>query len=648
MIKAFTNWLDHRTGYKLLVHEALNEPIPGGTRWAYVPGSTLTFVFMVQVITGVFLWSAYSPSTLTAWESVYYIQNVMEYGWLVRGIHAFAAQAMVVLMAVHFWQVIWYKAYTAPREVNFWLGLVLMQIVLGLALTGYLLPWDQKGYYATQVATKIVGATPFIGQEAQELLQGGKAYGHHTLTRFFALHAGVLPALLVVFLGLHIYVFRRHGITTPKPDAPPATFWPGQVMKDAVACLIVLAIVMYFVITKGAELSAPADPAEDFPARPEWYFLFLFRFLKYEWVEQYGLAFGAIYVPGIAMGIIALMPILGKARAGHWFNILFTAALTVGAGYLTGIAMDEDNKDVEFQAKLKFAHRDGLRVVELAEREGIPPLGARELMANDSYTQGPRLFARHCSGCHRFDEHDGVYLPKLRYIMDEHGHNVIENGQKKYELEQPTAADLGKFGSREWMQAVLVDYHNTFKPIADSVQTPDEDMKESQKQAIEALNAKKKRFLEEQMAGWSTDNKDKLLDAANAESYKALVEFLVAQSGRADLKVDENLVKQGREVFTTGALANGSVSACTDCHTMKVRGETEFVTENSGSGVPTLTGYAGKEWLTAFLKDPGHADFYGDNNIMPAFAEAMTEKELGLLVDWMVGDYYRSEHHTSH
>jgi ubiquinol-cytochrome c reductase cytochrome b subunit len=422
-------------------------------------------------------------------------------------------------------------------------------------------------------------------------------------------------------------------------------------MKDAVACLIVLAVVLYFVRRNhGAELSAPADAAEEYPARPEWYFLFLFRFLKYEWVEEHGLAFGAIYVPGIAMGIIALMPILGKARVGHWFNIAFTFVLTIGAGYLTGIAMDEDLKDVEFQAKHKFAHRDAQRVVELAEREGIPPLGARELMANDPYTQGPRLFARHCSGCHRYDSHDGMYLPKLRYLMDEHGKNIVEKGQKKFEIEQPTAADLGKFGSREWMQAVLTDYHNAFKPIADALQTPEETMKPQQKQAIEDLNAKKKRFLEDSagMADWSKNNKDKLQDPANGEGYKALVEFLVAQSGREDLKADEKLVKQGREVFTTGKLVNGSIAACTDCHTMKVRGEAEAVNENSGSGVPTLTGYASKEWLTAFLKNPGHADFYGDNNIMPGFESTMTDKELGMLVDWMVGDYYRSETHQAH
>ena len=143
--------------------EVLLEPIPGGARWRYVWGSTLVFTFAVQVITGLFLWTAYSPSAQTAWESVYFIQDVMSYGWLVRGIHHYSAQAMVVLMALHLIQVIVDGAYRAPREINFWLGLILMQIVFGLSLTGYLLPWDQKGYYATQVSTEIMGAAPVVG-----------------------------------------------------------------------------------------------------------------------------------------------------------------------------------------------------------------------------------------------------------------------------------------------------------------------------------------------------------------------------------------------------------------------------------------------------------------------------------------------------
>src|SRR5258708_6603780 len=151
-----------------------------------------------------------------------------------------------------------------------------MQIVLGLSLTGYLLPWDQKGYWATKVATNIAGITPLVGEQEQALAVGGPNYGHYTLTRFFALHAGLLPALLVAFLGLHIYVFRRHGITVPDPIyQADTTFWPDQVLKDAVACLAVLAAVLTLCLYHvagphgGAQLGGPPPPPQKpFPPPP--------------------------------------------------------------------------------------------------------------------------------------------------------------------------------------------------------------------------------------------------------------------------------------------------------------------------------------------------------------------------------------------
>ncbi|HEX5471003.1 MAG TPA: cytochrome b N-terminal domain-containing protein, partial [Lacipirellulaceae bacterium] len=147
----FFDWLDHRTGIRTFLSVALYEHIPGGARWRYVWGSTLSFCFFVQVVTGLILWSAYSPSAQTAWESVYYIQHQMTAGWLLRGVHHCTAEMMVILLAIHFAQVVVDGAYRAPREVNFWVGLILALFVLGLALTGYLLPWDQKGYWATKV-----------------------------------------------------------------------------------------------------------------------------------------------------------------------------------------------------------------------------------------------------------------------------------------------------------------------------------------------------------------------------------------------------------------------------------------------------------------------------------------------------------------
>ena len=173
-MKPFLDWLDQRTGYRHITREALLENIPGGSRWRYVWGSTLTFALVVQLITGLFLWMAYSPSSQTAWESVFYIQHEMFGGWFLRGLHHYTAQAMTVLLVLHLMQVLIDGAYKAPREVNFWFGLILLQLVLGLSLTGYLLPWDQKGFWATKVATNLMGSVPVVGPAMQRMLVGGQ------------------------------------------------------------------------------------------------------------------------------------------------------------------------------------------------------------------------------------------------------------------------------------------------------------------------------------------------------------------------------------------------------------------------------------------------------------------------------------------
>ena len=333
-MKTILNWLDERTGYRQLMQDALYEHVPGGARWRYVWGSTLVFAFVVQMITGFFLWVAYSPNAQGAWESVYYIQHEMQGGWLLRGVHHFMAQAMVVLLGLHLMQVVIDGAYRAPREVNFWLGLVLMQIVLALSLTGYLLPWDQKGFWATKVATNIMAVTPVIGPQMQRIVVGGADYGHLTLTRFFAIHAGLLPALLIAFLALHIYVFRRHGLAAHRPDADKdSTFWPDQVLKDSVACLAVLIVVLALVFWPsfhgqpigpglGAHLSAPADPADQYSAaRPEWYFLFLFQLLRLKiFGGEIGQFFGSIGLPGAFMALLAVLPFIDTSPERNIFK----------------------------------------------------------------------------------------------------------------------------------------------------------------------------------------------------------------------------------------------------------------------------------------------------------------------------------------
>ena len=214
-------------------------------------GSCLAFVFGIQLITGVLLMTAYSPGDSTAWSSVYFIQYKMDFGWLIRGLHHFGSQTMVVLLGLHMLQVVIAGAQLPPREINWWLGLALMGCILGLSLTGYLLPWDQKGYWATQVATSIAGNLPGIGSFVKRVLVGGPEYGNHTLTRFYALHVGVLPPLIMVLLVLHVVLFRRHGITVPKDAEGEGWFWPDQAFKDLLACLAIFGVLLGVVVFGG-------------------------------------------------------------------------------------------------------------------------------------------------------------------------------------------------------------------------------------------------------------------------------------------------------------------------------------------------------------------------------------------------------------
>ncbi len=609
-MKRLLDWLDDRTGYRDLMHEALYERIPGGARWRYVWGSTLVFVFFLQVITGFCLWMAYSPSDHTAWESVYYIQHQMTFGHVIRGVHHYAAQAMVVLMVVHLMQVVIDGAYKAPREVNFWLGIILMQLVLALGLTGYLLPWDQKGFYATKVATNIMGQTPFIGPQLQQVVQGGVEYGHHTLTRFFALHAGILPALFVAFLALHIYVFRRHGITVPNPDrAPEAKFWPDQVLKDGVACLAVLAAILALAWFRGAELGAPANAAEDFPAaRPEWYYLFLFQFLKTGFAHQIGEQAAAIFVPGALMLVIMLMPFIAKVRGGHAFNVVFLVLLIAGAIGLTAMAIVEDNDSAEFQAATAQTRSDAERVVQLAKVEGIPPQGARTLLRNDPLTQGPRLFNQYCADCH---QPEGVKFDH-----------------------PPLAPSLAEFGSRNWIRSVLTDFAGHFEAVGNF-------------EGGEGAG-----ILGGDMATWSSDNQMALSDKANAAGVNDLIEFLYSQSGRADAKpTDDPSVVHGREVFETAQLTEAVAlsGACIDCHAMQPVGDELQLGE--GGYAPNLTGYGSVAWIKRFVSNPADDVFpcYGGsgNNAMPAFADQLSEHQLEMLARWLAGDYHPAAETTA-
>ncbi len=414
------DWIDDRTGIRSLLRTLLDEEVPGGARVRYVFGSVLAYLFMQQVVLGILLATYYSPSASDAWASTAYLQDRVTAGWFLRGLHHHGSSFMVIVTVLHFAQVVLAGAYRAPREVNYWTGLVMGGVVLAFALTGYLLPWDQKGYWATQVATGIMGTVPG-GEPLQQVVQGGNQYGNLTITRFYALHVFVLPIVLGALLGAHLWLFRRHGVTPPARLDPAelertsGRFWPDQLFFDVLAMALTAGgLVALTVQTHGAELYAPADPAANFPARPEWYFLFLFQLLKY--FEGPLQIVATVIIPGAATVFLVALPFIDRAPdrrlRKRWPVLTLVALLMAGVGALTALAVVEDANNDKYQEAVAVAEQEAARARELA-LEGVLPEGGPAVWQNDPRFATIELFRENCSTCHKLNGVGGEEAPTL-------------------------------------------------------------------------------------------------------------------------------------------------------------------------------------------------------------------------------------------
>jgi quinol-cytochrome oxidoreductase complex cytochrome b subunit len=212
---AFSRWLDERIDLKALRAQLLDRKVPGGLSLWHTLGSATLAVFTVQVVTGVVLAMYYAPSPDHAYDSIRFLERNVLSGSLLRGMHHWGASAMVVLVVLHLLVVFFQGAYKRPREVTWLAGVVLLLITLGFGFTGYLLPWDQKAYWATNVGLNIAGTVPFVGPAIANFLRGGPELGALTLIRFYALHVFILPLLLAVGLLLHFAMIRKQGIARP-------------------------------------------------------------------------------------------------------------------------------------------------------------------------------------------------------------------------------------------------------------------------------------------------------------------------------------------------------------------------------------------------------------------------------------------------
>ena len=231
----------------------------------------------------------------------------------------------MVLLLLHLMQTLVAGAYRKPREFNWWLGLALLVLTIGFGHTGYQLPWDQKGYWATKVVTNIMGGAPVIGPYLKTVVVGGTEYGNQTLTRFYGLHVGILPVLMLLCFWAHVSLARRHGLTasprvpTGRPTRRTGRPRPSRTRSSLAAVFATMAILV--VIDGGAPLDAPADPSSaDYPARPEWFFLCLFQMLKHfpgrlEWV-------GSIVIPSTILLVLFLLPLLDRILPSRFLHFL--------------------------------------------------------------------------------------------------------------------------------------------------------------------------------------------------------------------------------------------------------------------------------------------------------------------------------------
>jgi ubiquinol-cytochrome c reductase cytochrome b subunit len=512
-----------------------------------------------------------------------------------------------------------FGAYKKPRELNWLTGVLLLGLILAFALTGYLLPWDQTGYWATKVATGISGSSPLIGPKLQQALQGGNEYGNQTITRFYALHVFVLPVLTLGLVGVHLLLFRRHGVTPSwrkskaELRASVQPFWPDQMWKDMVAMAVAFAGLFAWVWHEhGARLDAPADPSSNFDARPEWYFRPLYQMLKYFSGSMETVA--ALGVPAIVGLFLVLLPFLDRkasrspARIGRALPLGTLAAGIVGVGVLTMLSFRQDSADPDLQKRQVEAEMQSARARKLAREHGVPAEGGVAVYTTAPYYKARSVWAKHCAQCHEGDNRKGPAIGP--------GYN-----------------------SRAWIKAYL--------------KAPSSDAYYGHTQLSKS---------------------DAAMDAVTLPEPQLdeLTELIYAESGADD--VDQTKAKAGGELFDGDA-------GCTDCHSRYApgtapppppppdagvpdaappkgakpassgdddEGDDDSGDDDSGDddsgdddeeeapSAPNLGGRGSEDYLVSFIRDASAPRFFGDHNEMDVFIDELAPDEIHALAQWLL------------
>jgi len=351
-------WVDNRFKIGHLVDYMGSKVVPvhGHSAFYYFGGISL-FLFIVQVLTGILLLMYYRPGAESAYESVRFIITNVSFGWLIRSLHSWSANLMVLAVFIHMFSVYFTAAYRKPRELTWLTGMVLFALSLSFGFSGYLLPWNELSFFATRVGTGMAGAVPVIGRDLLIVMRGGTEVTGATIGRFFGLHVAILPGLFTVMLSAHLVFIQRQGMSEPlewagKPDSEKTyqKFFPNFIMKDLLVWLIVLNVlaILAVLFPDGIgvihwPLGEKADPFGAPPAviRPEWYFMFAFQALKmlpphilFIEGELFGMA-----IMGVGGLIWAMVPILNRRSQNDqkstlyqlfgYFVLLFIIVMTI-------------------------------------------------------------------------------------------------------------------------------------------------------------------------------------------------------------------------------------------------------------------------------------------------------------------------------
>jgi ubiquinol-cytochrome c reductase cytochrome b subunit len=434
------SWFQERLNIDTLWRALFIRKIPFGVNLLYTLGFASLALFLVQMFTGMLLALYYSPSPDHAYDSVEYMISQVPFGQVIRSIHRWGASAMVVLVVLHLLVTFGMGAYKYPREVTWWVGVLLFLVTFAFAFTGYLLPWDEKAYWATTVGTNMAGTVPLIGRFVESVLRGGTQLGALSLARFFAFHVLLLPMALTALVAVHLFLVVWQGVSVPpglwdqavarfrgrgRPHTVPEAeieyhtvyedfkargrrFFPDLIVEDAIVSTAIILIVIALAVLFGSPLEGQADPTNTgYVPRPDWYFLFLFELLRYfpgslEWV-------GVVVLPGLFFLFLFLLPFLDRGpRRSPRYRPISSAIATLSVLAVVGLTW----RSVQTTPPALAENR--------AERLSAPEVVGRQLVQ-----------AQGCTSCHIVDGQGGNTGPPLDGVARRRTaasiHTYIEN-----------------------------------------------------------------------------------------------------------------------------------------------------------------------------------------------------------------------------